>query len=62
MFDKGDLIDHRDANKTLVRCINLSLTSRADKLVIGRDEELVRNLIRTTKLTKWKRNGRIRIG
>ena len=62
MFDHGNLLEHRDADMTLVRKINLSLTSRADRFVIGRDEALVRNLIRTTRLTEWERKGRISIG
>jgi len=62
MFDRGDLLVHRDADMHLVRNINLSLTSRADRFVIGCDETLIRNLVRTTKLTEWERKGRISIG
>ena len=62
MFDRGDLLVHRDADMHLVRKINLSLTSRADRFVIGCDETLVRNLVRTTRLTEWERKGRIIIG
>lgn len=62
MFDHGAHLEHRDADINLVRNINLSLTSRADRFVIGCDEVLVRNLVRTTRLTEWEHKGRISIG
>lgn len=62
MFDHGDHLVHREADMNFVRNINLNLTSRADRFVIGRDEALVRNLVRTTRLTEWEHKGRISIG
>lgn len=61
IYDYGDKIRHSDLNRNLVRSFNKSIASNSDRFLIGRDEALVRNLAQTTKLAKWKNNGRIQI-
>lgn len=47
MFDRGDKIKIREGTQEEVRGINLSVTSRCDRFVIGRDEALVKNVVNT---------------
>ena len=62
MYDLGDLVAHKDTDTQTVRRINLNVTSHADRFVIGRDEALVRNVVKTTKIDHYKRQGRFKIG
>lgn len=47
MFDRGDRIDFREADRSEVRGINLSITSRSDRFVIARDYALLKNVVNT---------------
>lgn len=47
MLGRGENIDMRDATREEVREINRRITSRCDRFVIGRDEALVRSLVRS---------------
>ena len=62
MYDHGDLLVHKDVDPYTVRRINLNVASHADRFVIGRDEALVRNLVKVTKIGHSKRKGRFKIG
>lgn len=62
MYDYGNLLVHRDADRQSVRGINLTVAGQSDRFVIGSDEALVRNMVGTTSLTKWKRRGRFSFG
>ena len=61
MFDHGNAICHGAADQLTTRQINLTLAAYSDRFVIGRDETLVKNIVSTTRLTEWKREGRIKI-
>ena len=61
IYDHGDLVAHKDTDTQTVRRINLNVTSHADRFVIGRDESLVRNVVKTTKIQHYKRQGRFKI-
>jgi hypothetical protein len=47
MFDHGDKINIREGTQEEVQGINLSVTSRSDRFVIGGDEVLVKNVVKT---------------
>lgn len=55
----GNNLKYINVNTTTVRAINLFVASRCDRFVIGRDERLLRNIVKSTKINKWKRTKRI---
>jgi hypothetical protein len=62
MCDRGDKIAHIDISRDDVRKVNLGITLRTDRFLIGRDHDLVKNLAARARLSEWERKGRIRIG
>ncbi len=61
ILDRGELVGYRYATIESVRKINIILAQNTDRFLIGRDEALVRNLVKTTKLDQYERQGRFRI-
>ena len=61
MADHGTSTVHRNINRELVRNINIHISYVADRFVIGRDKQLIENMVKTTRLDQWKRKGRYRI-
>ncbi len=50
MFDRGNKINIKEANRDEVRGLNLSIVSRSDRFVIARDKALVKNVVETVGL------------
>jgi len=48
MGDHGQILAHVQLNEDHVRLFNLTVASRCDRLVIGRDKELVRSIVEAT--------------
>lgn len=48
MFDQGEQLKHIELSRKQVRDLNLAVTKRCERFVIGRDEQLIRKLVRTT--------------
>ena len=61
MLDRGELVGYRHATIESVRKINIILAQNTDQFLIGRDEALVRNLVKTTRLDQYERKSRFRI-
>ena len=61
MADHGSLLKHRSISPDHTRAVNILITLAADRLVVGRDYALVKNLVSKTRLTEWQRAGRIPI-
>lgn len=55
----GNNFKYVDISVKAVRDINLYVASRCDRFVIGRDEKLLRNIVKRTKIHKWKKIKRI---
>jgi hypothetical protein len=50
-----------DVSIKTVRDINIYVASRCDRFVIGRDEKLLRSIVKRTKIHKWKKVKRISV-
>lgn len=61
MLDHGTLTKHKNIDRGLVRNVNINISCVADRFVIGRDEALVRKIVKTAKLDQWKYKGRMKI-
>ena len=61
MLDHGTLTKHKDIDRKLVKEINIKIAWFADRFVIGRDEALVKRIVKTIKLDQWKYPGRVRV-
>ncbi|MCJ7651790.1 MAG: DUF4238 domain-containing protein [Candidatus Lokiarchaeota archaeon] len=57
----GNSIKYIMADAKTVRSLNLYIASRCDRFVIGRDEKLLRNIVKSTKIHKWKKSKRINV-
>jgi len=55
----GNNFKYVDISIKTVRDINLYVTSRCDRFVIGRDEKQLRSIVKRTKIHKWKKVKRI---
>lgn len=62
MYDHGEILSHREIDSQTVRRINLTVTSHSDRFVVGRDKLLVQNLVKTTGIEHYQRNGRFSVG
>lgn len=56
MLDKGDDINYFVCNRDMVRSLNLTISSQCYRFLIGRDRQLLTNLVDTTGIDKfeWK--------
>ncbi|MDD2901780.1 MAG: DUF4238 domain-containing protein [Syntrophales bacterium] len=61
MLDHGDLLAHHKTDKQTVRNINLNVALYTERFLIGRDELLIKNIVRKTKINQWDYKGRISI-
>lgn len=61
MYDHGELLLHHKTNKQTVRNINLNVAQFTERFLIGRDELLIKNIVRKTKINQWDYKGRITI-
>jgi hypothetical protein len=55
----GNNFTYVNVNTIIVRGLNLFLASRCDRFVIGRDEKLLKNIVKSTKINKWKKSKRL---
>lgn len=55
----GNDFKYVNVNSKIVRGINLFVASRCDRFVIGRDEKLLRNIVKYSKIHKWKKIKRL---
>lgn len=53
MGDRGDLLSHHEMTREEVRAINLGITANCQNLVVGRDEALIRSLVRAVGLDRY---------
>jgi hypothetical protein len=61
MTDHGTSLMHLEASRDTTRGINLTIADNCDRFLIGRDEALVRNLVKKVRLEHWERQGRYKI-
>lgn len=57
----GNSFKYINVNTKTVRGINLFVAARCDRFVIGVDEKLLKNIVKNTKIYKWKKSKRINI-
>jgi hypothetical protein len=62
MGDKGQNMGHLELKREDVRQVNLMLTAHAHELVLGRDKELVQNLVETTGINRTSPQPRFTVG
>ena len=55
----GNSFKYINVTSKIVRGVNLFVTARCDRFVIGRDEKLLKNIVKSTKIHKWKKTKRI---
>ena len=55
MCDRGDHIGYHEISRQEVRNVNLRVAANCDRFVIGRDEALVRDMVKTAKITNMNR-------
>jgi len=55
----GNDFKYINSTSRMVRGINLFVASRCDRFVIGRDERLLINIVKSTKINKWKKSKRL---
>jgi ATP-dependent exoDNAse (exonuclease V) alpha subunit len=61
MFDYGQRVGRSEATQNTVRTINLSIASQCDRMIIARDEPLLRRVVKLTNIDKWKKESRVSI-
>lgn len=61
MLDRGTLTVHKNIDRDAVKKVNINISFFADRFVIGRDEALVKKIVKTTKLDQWKYKGRLTV-
>ncbi|MGD8307459.1 MAG: DUF4238 domain-containing protein [Ignavibacteria bacterium] len=57
----GNSFSYINIKRKTVRDINLYVASRCDRFVIARDEELLKSIVKKTKINKWKKIKRLNI-
>lgn len=61
MLDRGTLTVHKDIDIEMAKEINLDIACFSDRFVIGREESLVREMVKIAKLDQWKYKGRLKV-
>jgi hypothetical protein len=62
MDGPGHILSYVNVHKQIVRDVNIQVAFQAYRFVIARDEDLVRNIVRTAKLQQRKPQGHFRVG
>jgi len=60
--DKGEKIEGGNARRDIVKKLNYRIASNSDRLVIARDEPLLRKIVKITKVDRWVKESRVSVG
>jgi hypothetical protein len=59
--DKGDKIEGGNPNRDFVKRLNYRVAADSDRLVIARDEPLLRKIVKVTQINTWKKESRVTV-
>lgn len=61
IYDLGKHIKHLNVESDGVKNVNLNVADHSDRIIIGQDKELVRELVKTTRIMERKNNNNLSI-
>jgi len=56
---QGESLRHERAPKDFVRFINAQVAANSDRIIIGKDEALLRKLVKITKADQWRNDFKV---